>query len=67
MTLWEEIPTWGAREWERFLTGAALEPRTYCMCFAVAAAGVVLAGVPLPDDALMCVLTLYTLCVISLH
>lgn len=67
MTLWEEIPAWGAREWEAFLARAALEPRTYCMCWVLCSVGLVLAGVPMPDDALMCVLTLFALSAISLY
>jgi hypothetical protein len=44
MTVWEDVRSWGARDWDAFLRRAALEPRTYCLLFALGFAGAFLGG-----------------------
>lgn len=66
MSIWEEIPSWRARDWERFLMRAVLEPRTYCMLWVLIAVGLVLAGVPMSNDSTLCVLALFAMAALSI-
>lgn len=65
MTLWSDLPTWGAREWEAFLTRAALEPRTYGLLFALGTVGAFLGGAALSPETTHCLLALYALAVLA--
>jgi hypothetical protein len=65
MTIWGEIPKWHARDWERFIVRAGLEPRTYCMLWVLITVILILAETPLSNDSMLCVLALFAMAALS--
>ena len=66
MTLWEDVLSWRAFEWERFLMLTALSPRTYCVFYALGTALLYMSGATPAAETTNCLLALYAVAVLSI-